>query len=209
LAEWLEGVLAVPGTIVGIDHAFSFPQAYLGLYCLTGWDAFLRHFCATYDTTCRPVDDFLHTPCKVKMLRGLPCGIDPIKTLRITERRSGTAFSVFDFRPRGVAYSTFTGIPWLLYLRHRLGARVHWWPYDGWAVPPNCSVVAEGYATICRANVNMPQCAWSDHQRDAYAIAAWLADRDHHDLLTNYLTPPMTTAERQVAEREGWIIGVA
>jgi len=209
LATWLEGVLADPGVIVGIDHAFSFPQVYLNMFCFTKWDAFLRHFCATYDTTRRPVDDYLHTPHRVKQLRGLPCGIDPIATLRITERRSGTAFSVFDFRPRGVAYSTFAGIPWLQTLRQRLGARVHWWPYDGWTPPSGCSVVVEAYATICRARVTMPDQKWSDHQRDAYAIAAWLEERDQNGLLASYYTPPLTHDERQTADVEGWILGVS
>lgn len=208
LAEWLEGVLAVPGTIVGIDHSFSFPEVYLEKFCLTSWDAFLRHFCATYDTIHRPVDDFLYTPQKVKMLRGLPCGIDSIRALRITERRTGTAFSNFDFRPRGVAHSTFAGIPWLQYLRQRLGTSVHWWPYDGWMIPPGCSAIVEAYATVCRAHVVMPERTWSDHQRDAYAIAAWLEESDRNDGLAHCYAPHLTANERQVADVEGWIIGV-
>jgi hypothetical protein len=210
LAEWLEVVLATPGTIVGIDHAYSFPLAYFQAYRLKTWDAFLHHFCATYDTLHQRVDDYLDTPEAVRMLPGLPTSIDPMRALRISERWSGTAFSAFDFRPRGVAFSTFAGLPWLYRLRQRLGEKkVFWWPYDGWAVPEGCSVVVEAYATVCRARCDMPQAPWSEHQRDAYAITAWMEERDRHNLLARYFDPALTHTERQAAALEGWILGVA
>jgi hypothetical protein len=34
-----------------------------------------------------------------------------------------------------VAKSTHAGIPWLRFIRQRLGARVHFWPFDGWDIP--------------------------------------------------------------------------
>ena len=42
-----------------------------------------------------------------------------------------------------VAKFTHAGIPWLRYIRLNVKDRVHFWPFDGWNIPANCSVVAE------------------------------------------------------------------
>jgi hypothetical protein len=43
---------------------------------------------------------------------------------------------VFHFDVQGsVAKSTHAGIPWLRFIRRRLGARVHFWHFDGWDIP--------------------------------------------------------------------------
>lgn len=56
---------------------------------------------------------------------------------RLTELRAGAAKSVFHFDVQGsVAKSTHTGIAWLRYIRRQLGERVHFWPFDGWDIPP-------------------------------------------------------------------------
>src|SRR5262245_19132398 len=45
LAEWLRGKLAEEERIVvGLDHAFSFPQSYMHRHGLETWAAFLRDF---------------------------------------------------------------------------------------------------------------------------------------------------------------------
>ena len=55
---------------------------------------------------------------------------------RLTEERAGGAKSVFHFDVQGsVAKSTHAGIPWLRFIRRQLGARVHFWPFDGWDIP--------------------------------------------------------------------------
>jgi hypothetical protein len=65
---------------------------------------------------------------------------------RLTEARTGAAKSVFHFDVQGsVAKSTHAGIPWLLFLRRKLGDRVHFRPFDGWSIPPDRSTVAEVY----------------------------------------------------------------
>src|ERR1700760_1871326 len=52
-------------------------------------------------------------------------------------------------RPKGsVAKSTHAGIPWLQFIRQRLGARVHFWPFDGWEVPAGRSVIVEVYPRL-------------------------------------------------------------
>ena len=38
-----------------------------------------------------------------------------------------------------------TLLPWLLFLRRTLVTKIHFWPFDGWAVPLGRSVVAEVY----------------------------------------------------------------
>jgi hypothetical protein len=61
---------------------------------------------------------------------------------RLTEERAGSAKSVFHFDVQGtVAKSTHAGIPWLLHACQHFGDRVHFWPFDGWAVPAGRSVM--------------------------------------------------------------------
>ena len=69
-----------------------------------------------------------------------------------TEQRAGGAKSVFHFDVQGsVAKSTHAGIPWLRFIRQRLGARVHFWPFDGWDIPVGHSAIAEVYPAEARA----------------------------------------------------------
>lgn len=197
LAGWLADALKAPGTIAGIDHSFSFPISYFREHHLPSWEAFLAHFhalCPTHE-------------CKVEEVRRRIAPAGGERELRLTERLAGTHFGVFDFRPHGVAHSTFAGLPWLAWLRERLGASVHWWPYDGWEVPAGKSVVVEAYPSYYRPRLETPA-GLTDHQRDAWLVAAWLQDRDRFDLLPRYFDPPLSSAERAQAEVEGWILGV-
>ena len=73
--------------------------------------------------------------------------------LRLTDQKSGTARSVFDFGEQGglqgqVATSTHAGIPWLCHIRRQLGERVRFWPFDGFHPIPGKSVIAEVYRKI-------------------------------------------------------------
>ena len=45
--------------------------------------------------------------------------------------------------------------------------------------------------------------------QDACAIARWLKETDERGFLDGYFHPPLTDEERQVAELEGWILGIA
>ena len=68
---------------------------------------------------------------------------------RLTEERAGGAKSVFHFDVQGsVAKSTHAGIPWLRFIRQRLGDRVHFWPFDGWDIPGGRSAVVEVYPAL-------------------------------------------------------------
>jgi hypothetical protein len=72
---------------------------------------------------------------------------------RLTEERAGGAKSVFHFDVQGsVAKSTHAGIPWLLFVRQRLGECVHFWPFDGWDIPSGRSAVTEVYPALGAAD---------------------------------------------------------
>src|ERR1700758_933845 len=65
------------------------------------------------------------------------------------------AQSVFHFDVQGsVAKSTHAGIPWLRFIRQRLGERVHFWPFDGWTfrsdVPQSQRSIPDYGATALR-----------------------------------------------------------
>jgi hypothetical protein len=54
----------------------------------------------------------------------------------LTEKHAGSAKSVVHFDVQGSeAKSTHAGIPWLRFIRQRLGQRVHFWSLDGWEIP--------------------------------------------------------------------------
>jgi hypothetical protein len=101
---------------------------------------------------------------------------------------------------------THAGIPWLRFIRQRLGERVHFWPFDGWHIPVGLSAIAEVYPRLCSRDF-APENRIGD-QHDAYSIAAWLRRADHDGSLATFLKPVLTPPERTVAQVEGWILGV-
>ncbi len=148
IAEWLVERLAedVP-TLVGIDHGFSFPLRYFEVHgLLPDWPAFLDDFQRHWPT------DEDHT--YVEFVRNGILGngaarMGNVRWRRLTEERTRGAKSVFHFDVQGsVAKSTHAGIPWLRFIRQRLGERVHFWPFDGWDIPAGCSAIAEVYPAL-------------------------------------------------------------
>ena len=205
LAEWLVARLSedVPA-IVGIDHGFSFPLRYFEVHHLEpDWPAFLDDFQKHWPT------DGKHT--YVDFIRYGPRGEGEVRSgharwRRITEERAG-AKSVFHFDvPGSVAKSTHAGLPWLRYLRNQLGERVHFWPFDGWDIPIDRSVLAEVYPSLWSRN--LPRDNRTPDQHDAYAAALWLRQVDLDRTLPLFLHPSLLPAERMVARVEGWILGV-
>lgn len=91
-------------------------------------------------------------------------------------------------------------------LRNEAADRIHFWPFDGWVPAPGKSVVAEVYPSIFRKRY-APDGRTPDEQ-DAYAVARWMSELDARGALAGYFNPPLTDAERAVADREGWILGV-
>jgi hypothetical protein len=127
---------------------------------------------------------------------------------RLTEERAGGAKSVFHFDVQGsVAKSTHAGIPWLRFIRQRLGARVHFWPFDGWSIPAGKSAIAEVYPALwSRGFANEGR---TGDQHDAFSIAAWLSRADRDGRLAAFLNPDLSPPERTLAQVEGWILGVS
>ncbi len=121
--------------------------------------------------------------------------------------RAASAKSVFHFDVQGqVAKSTHAGLPWLRYIRAHVGARVHFWPFDGWRVPEGSSVIVEVYPALWSRE--FPAEARDAHGQDAYAAAEWMRRADADGSLDRYFSPPLSTAERATASVEGWILGV-
>ena len=196
--------------LAGIDHGFSFPMAYFGRYGLESWPAFLDDFCIHWPTHAdHEYVDFVRDGATHR--RGMAPApgqrVGASNEFRLTERWTSSAKSVFLFDVQGsVAKSTHAGIPWLKWLRDEVGELVHFWPFDGWAVPQNKAVIVEVYPSIFRKRY--PNEARSPDQQDAYATARWMAEMAARGALAGYFKPPLTPVDRAVAELEGWILGV-
>lgn len=204
IAEWLAERLAEDVvTLVGIDHGFSFPLRYFEVHHLPpDWPAFLVDFQRHWPTDANIYVDFVrdgsHGDGAARM--GNP------RWRRVCEERCGGK-SVFHFDVQGsVAKSTHAGIPWLLHLRRQLGERLHFWPFDGWEIPPGRSVVAEVYPSLWRHAYAVED--RTPDQHDAYTVATWLREADRDGRLSAALMPKLSPPQRAVAQVEGWILGV-
>jgi hypothetical protein len=93
----------------------------------------------------------------------------------------------------------------LLYLRQHLDNRVHFWPFDGWAIPAGLSAVVEVYPAIWSKGFERE--GRNADQHDAYSVAAWMRRADLDGSLDGFLDPALPPSERQAAEIEGWILG--
>ena len=196
--------------LAGIDHAFSFPAAYFGRYGLGSWPDFLDDFTSHWPTHQDNVYvDFVRKGVLHKSGEAPPPGqrVGTSDEYRLTERWSSSAKSVFLFDVNGsVAKSSHAGIPWLRWLRAQVGERVHIWPFDGWVPPDDKAVIVEVYPSIFRNRYLRD--GRSGDEQDAFATARWMADMGARGVLAGYFEPPLTPAERAVAELEGWIFGV-
>ena len=206
IAEWLVARFSEEQrSLVGIDHAFSFPLRYFEIHrLLPDWLAFLddfrRHWPTDEDNT------------YVDFVREGVCGNGAARSgdphwRRLTEVRASGAKSVFHFDVQGsVAKSTHAGLPWLHYLRGQVGARVHFWPFDGWEVATERSVIAEVFPSLWRRGFE-PEGRNRD-QHDAYSIAAWMRHADLDGSLPEFFNPNLPLIERETARIEGWILGI-
>jgi hypothetical protein len=200
MADWLKNQLeSNVRSIVGIDHAFSFPTSYFRRFGLRTWDQFLEDFAARW-----PAHE------KGQTVSGLKKGnkrLGDKAELRLTEKWTSSAKSVFRFGiPGQVATSSHAGIPWLKFFRDSMGDRVHFWPFDDFEVVGAKSVIVEVYPAILRNRYERD--GRNEHEHDAYSIARWLSERDSHGLLDQYFTPQLTDEERAVGQLEGWIFGI-
>jgi len=205
IGEWLVERLSEDArALVGIDHGFSFPIQYFEQHGLTlDWPSFLDDFQRHWPTDGDIYVDFVRdgTTGNGTARSGNP------RWRRLTEGRARTAKSVFQFDVQGsVAKSTHAGIPWLRYIRQHVRDRVHFWPFDGWSIPHNRSVIAEVYPALWSRSFSMD--GRTQDQQDAFAIAKWFQEADRDGSLGRYFNPRLEPDERRKAEVEGWILGV-
>lgn len=204
LAEWLVAELRVgPRTLVGIDHAFSFPLAYFDQHGLVrSWHAFLDDFCAHWPTDAVTVESVRRGEHGQGALRG-----GNSRWRRKADVLAGGAKSPFHFDVQGsVAKSTHAGLPWLRYMRDELKSDVHFWPFDGWRPPAAAHVVAEIYPSLWRARY--PRSNRTPDQQDAYTACRWLNESDRAGSLAADLAPDLPPEYNAAAAVEGWILGV-
>jgi hypothetical protein len=197
----LEALTAGPPVIIGLDHGFSFPLAYMQRFSLASWDVFLRDFVRHWPTADAQVT--------VEALREGNPRSGQASELRLCEAWTATAKSVFLFDVQGaVAKSTHAGLAWLHWLRTSTEVRrqTHFWPFEGFEVPAGKSLVVEAYPSLYRRRYRKAE-RTADEQ-DAWSVAAWLQEADRRGSLENYLVPPLTAEERKQAKLEGWILGV-
>ncbi len=207
VAEWLVTQLSGGERIlVGIDHGFSFPLAYFDKYRIPHtWPAFLDDFQKHWPTDGEHlyvdfVRDGLHGDAAARKGNS--------RWRRVTEQRCGSAKSVFHFDvPGQVAKSTHAGIPWLRYIRRKIGAKVHFWPFDGWGPPDGKSVIAEVYPRLWKGLCPFPDL--TEDQQDAFSVAAWMQREDHAGSLPGHFAPALPDEDRALAEIEGWILGLS
>lgn len=205
LAQWLVDDLRTgPPTLVGIDHAFSFPLRYFEVHHIPpDWTLFLDDFQRHWPTD----GDNMY----IDFIRDGLYGDGAARSgnsrwRRLTEERS-RAKSVFHFDVQGsVAKSTHAGLPWLRYLRQKLGPEVHFWPFDGWIPPVGLSVIAEVYPALW--NRTYPLEDRNPHQLDAYSVARWMRDSDSAGSLSGHFQPKLSPAEHMLGQVEGWILGL-
>jgi hypothetical protein len=206
IAEWLVGLLCEGRpTLIGIDHCFSFPLKYFDRHHLPyDWPVFLEDFQRHWPTD----EDNIYVDFVLDGLVGdCAARAGDRRWRRLTEVRAKTAKSVFHFHVQGsVAKSTHAGLPWLLYIRRQLDNRVHFWPFDGWNIPNGKSVIAEIYPSLW--NRNFAREERTPDQHDAYSAAAWMKKADLDGSLPGFFEPSLTPVEREIAQIEGWILGI-
>lgn len=209
LAKWLKAELkSSTPTIVGIDHAFSFPQVYFETYhLLSCWDFFLDDFSEHWPTHHKGVTPYhlnKNGGDMVDRRRGRA------KWYRRTEMHN-TAKSVFHFNvPGQVALSTHAGLPFLRKIRNAL-PKIHFWPFDGWKIPRGKSCIVEAYPRLYlekypRDKSDTSQ--FTSDEWDAYVTAKWMQVADREGDLKTLLNPTLPDSVREAAHYEGWILGV-
>lgn len=215
LAEWLceRLIQAKEPCLVGIDHAFSFPEIYFNQFKLAAdWDTFLDDFCSHWpsDREEMTVRELLLKNCSHSEGR-----IGQSRWRRLTEQRSKGAKSVFHFSvPGSVASSTHAGIPWLRWLRRHpaLQNKLHFWPFDGWLPKLHKHVLAEVYPSIWNKHFKNNQKTQDEH--DAWTVCRALQIEFSATDSSRWFSPQswsnhrLSESELLVASFEGWILGL-
>jgi hypothetical protein len=176
-------------------------MGYMDHYRITNWDQFLEDFQQHWPTD--QDDSTVESWRQGNQRTGKPT------EFRLAETWTTSAKSVFQFDVNGqVAKSSHAGIPWLRFIRRNADPanRPHFWPFDGFDIPPNKSVIVEIFPSIFRKRY--PRRYRTPDKHDAMCAAQWLKDMDTRGGLSTYFNPPLTAKERAIAMLEGWILGV-
>ena len=196
--------------LAGIDHGFSLPVSHFGRHRIEAWPAFLSNFAAQWPTHQDRVSVDMVWRGLMRQHNSSWTSLhqkDQGAVLRLTERWTASPRSVFLFDTQGpAAKAAHAGIPWLKWLRDEVGELLHFWPFDGWDIPADKSVIAEVHPSIFRRRYASEQ--RDAGEQDAYATARWMADMAARSALDACFSPPLTPMERHVAELEGWMLGV-
>ena len=213
IADWIIQELLQEGrdnyvpTLVGIDHAFSFPIEHFRTHGLSEgqWPLFLEDFRDHWPT---------HEQKVVRLRADNPRWGDP-QWRRLTDDKVPGASGVFDFDPvpvqAQVATSTHAGLPWLLHIREALlnaGVAVHFWPFDGWDIAEGHSAIIEVYPALWNGLFPDHPAANNNHLRDAYSVARWMWEQDQDGRLGQFFEFDMSDEDRLQAQTEGWIFGL-
>ena len=212
IAYWLVDRLReqnIP-TLVGIDHAFSFPLEYFRWHLPGGdWDDFLDDFREYWPTERCGVTVRSQYIKQLMRMMGIEKGqfrFGLPNWFRLTDPRG--AKSAFDFLVKDgeVATSTHAGLPWLRCIRHKVEKeKVQFWPFDGWQIREGRSVIVEVYPRLWKGSV--PSKGTTSHRKDAYVIARWMWEADKGDRLRKFFRPNLSDVQCNQARREGWIFG--
>lgn len=203
VAHWCLDQLKSDGpVIIGIDHGFSFPMSYMERYRIYSWNQFLEDFQKHWptDQDNRSVDS----------LRIGNKRTGSHTEYRLSENWTSSAQSVFKLDGAGtVGKSTHCGIPWLRFIRRNAepDIRPHFWPFDGFEIPPDKSVIVEIFPSLFRKRYSRKKDHTPD-DHDAMCVARWLKEMDLRGQLRTYFDPPLTGEQREIARLEGWILGV-
>jgi len=205
IALWLAERLAEEvRTLVGIDHGFSFPLRYFEEHDLAlDWAMFLDDFERHWPTS---LDDTYVDHVRTGTVGNGAARQGNPRWRRECELRC-RGKSVFHFDVQGsVAKSTHAGLPWLRFLRSQLGSGLHCWPFDGWEIPADGSVILEAYPALYKQAY--PVGERTPDQHDAFSVAQWLCDADRDGRLVSAMHPNLSADELRMAKIEGWILGV-
>ncbi|QDU32701.1 hypothetical protein KS4_07350 [Poriferisphaera corsica] len=212
LARTLTNILNTKSShriVIGLDHGFSFPIDYFRRNLITSYPEFLSQYHTLWQQDqldLNPDKNERRTQYKTRKQHRISHAGHPNEK-RITEKRSGSAASVFDYEncQRNVAFSTHEGIPWLHQLRDNC-PNLHFWPFDGFDISKTQKhVILEAYPALYKHKYKTNLKA---DARDANAIVKWLQEQDQNQQLATFFSPLLTKEEREIALLEGWILGV-
>ena len=181
VAEWLVERLAEDApTLVGIDHGFSFPLRYFEASPRTRLAGFLddfQHHWPTDQDTSMSISSAT-ARATARRARATPLaaadrGARRRREIRVSFRRAGIGGEIHPCRHSLAALHPPAA-----------GARVHFWPFDGWDIPAGRSAIAEVYPALW--NATFANEGRTGDQHDAFSIAAWLSRADHDGSLAAF-----------------------